>query len=93
MCELDREERNCRKAEGIFWDKSSNTIQDFFRIHKTNITRHSCVMKYQVQVLHKHKWYCVDKDISPMYEEWDVATKDRKEGSISIIGSGKAFAL
>ena len=93
MCELDREERNCRKVECIFWDKSSNTIQDIFRIHKTNITRHSCVMKYQVQVLHKHKWYCVDKDISPMYEEWDVGTKNRKEGTISIIGLGQAFAL
>ena len=75
MCELDREERNCRKVECIFWDKSSNAIQEFFRIHKTNINRHSCVMKYQVQVLHKHKWYCVDKDISPMYEEWDVGNK------------------
>ena len=50
LCELSREERQCRKKECIFWDKQYATIKKKFRIHKTNISKYNSVMKYQVQV-------------------------------------------
>ena len=57
MCELSREERNCRKKECIFWDKSMKKIQCFFRIHKTNISKNNAVTKFQIQVLNKKNGY------------------------------------
>ena len=70
MCELDRDRRHRRKKECIFLDKSSGNLQDFFRIHKTNITEFNTVTKYQVQMLHDGKWFCVYKEIIPTYEQW-----------------------
>ena len=68
LCELSREERQCRKKECIFWDKHYDTIQNFFRIHKTNISKHNSVMKYQVQIFKNKKWINMDKLFVLMYE-------------------------
>ena len=70
MCELDREDRNCQKVECIFIDKNSMKIQNFFRIFKTNISKHNSVMKYQIQILHKQKWFTLENDVKPIYEYW-----------------------
>ena len=76
MCEISRERRNRRKKESIFWDKSCNKLQHFYRIHKTNISKHTSVMKYQVQVFQQYKWVCVQNNITLMYETWNLSKKN-----------------
>ena len=69
MCELHRNTppHICRKKDIVFCDISSQQIQNFFRVHKTNSSMLNSVRKYKVQVFHKLKWKCVDAKITPIF--------------------------
>ena len=77
MCELDRDRRGRRKQECIFFQPSNGNIQNFFRIHKTNISKHKSVCKYQVQFLNKNKWICVEKNMVLLYKIWSDENNEK----------------
>ena len=87
MCEIDRDDRNLRKVECIFYDKSIDMIQNFYRIFKTNISRYSSVLKFQVQILQHNKWVTLEKYIKPMFEIWELKGYD----SSTKCGNGSGF--
>ena len=91
MCELNREDRNCRKVECIFFEKSSGKIQNFFRVFKTNLSKHTCVTKYQVQILHQSKWLTLENEIKPVFFNWTSENDIFKEMKCTSTKFNKPF--